>query len=204
MEIVIGMLALQAGIISQPIFVAIVFGAIVSSFILGPWLNLAVKRRKIQSILPFLDPHHVTLLNAKTKRQALLELTRLVAGDSSIPAQRFYKLACNREQGMSSAVEFGIAFPHARVPDLTVPMIAVGISQTGIEWDSPDGLPSKVIVLIVTPETQEDAQLQILRLFSICLSNETIRQQLQEAGDNHQVYKILSACFSPGSLLLAG
>ena len=51
MEIVVGVLALEYHLISEPVFVAIVFGAVVSSVILGPWLNHSIKRRKEISIL---------------------------------------------------------------------------------------------------------------------------------------------------------
>ncbi len=40
MEVVIGLLALQFGLITQPVFVAIVFGAVFSSIILGPVVEL--------------------------------------------------------------------------------------------------------------------------------------------------------------------
>ncbi len=196
MEIVVGILALEAGLISQTIFVAIIFGAIVSSIALGPWLNIAIKRRKISSLLPYIQPGHVIFLQAETKHNAICELTDRIAGKAGIPAERICQLTLQREDGMSSAVEFGIAFPHARVPGLAAPLIAIGISKKGIEWDSPDGLPSRLIFLLVTPESQEDAQLQFLRLLSTMLYSGDIRERLLAADDSSQVSQILGEFFS--------
>jgi len=43
MEIVVGMLALEYGLIKEPLFIAIVFGAVLSSIIMAPWLSHFVR-----------------------------------------------------------------------------------------------------------------------------------------------------------------
>lgn len=69
---------------------------------------------------------------------------------------------------MSTAVEEGIALPHARLPTLLKPVILFGRSLQGIEWNSPDGKPAHLIFLILTPKT--DDEVQILRILSTVLS----------------------------------
>jgi len=44
MEIVVALLALEAGLITPPIFVAIVFSAVFSSIVIGPWMTQALAR----------------------------------------------------------------------------------------------------------------------------------------------------------------
>lgn len=57
-----------------------------------------------------------------------------------------------RENAMGTAIEEGIAVPHARLAVLKRPIIIFGRSLVGIEWNSPDGKPTQLIFLILTPE----------------------------------------------------
>ena len=54
-----------------------------------------------------------------------------------------------------------MAIPHARIEKLRDMLVAVGISATGIDFDSPDGKPANVIFLILTPINEPGAQLEI-------------------------------------------
>jgi mannitol/fructose-specific phosphotransferase system IIA component (Ntr-type) len=67
---------------------------------------------------------------------------------------------------MSTAIEEGIALPHARIPGLNEPIVVFGRSIAGFEWDSPDGKLTKIIFLILTPVEDDNIQLQILRIIS--------------------------------------
>jgi mannitol/fructose-specific phosphotransferase system IIA component (Ntr-type) len=67
-----------------------------------------------------------------------------------------------REETLPTGIGHGVAIPHARVDGLRKSLVAVGISETGIDFDAPDGEPAQVIFLIVTPGDDPDAQLEIL------------------------------------------
>ena len=91
------------------------------------------------------------------------------------------KAILKRESNFSTALGHQTAFPHARLPGLSKPIIGVGISQEGISFPSADNQPVKVIFLILTPFNEPTSQLNILSLLSNLISNLTLRKRLFSA-----------------------
>jgi Kef-type K+ transport system membrane component KefB len=86
MEIVIGMLALQYNLISKSMFVAIVFGAVLSAVILGPWLRYSLGRRKHVSILELFSKRQLVAdIKADSKESALYELCAIACSHHNMP-----------------------------------------------------------------------------------------------------------------------
>jgi mannitol/fructose-specific phosphotransferase system IIA component (Ntr-type) len=63
---------------------------------------------------------------------------------------------------MPTGVGYGIAVPHARLEGITTPIVAVGLSRAGIDFDAADGLPAQLIFLLLTAPSDDGAQLDIL------------------------------------------
>jgi Kef-type K+ transport system membrane component KefB/mannitol/fructose-specific phosphotransferase system IIA component (Ntr-type) len=195
MEIVIGILALEFNLITEPVFVAIVFGAVLSSVILGPWLAYSFNRRKEISILEsFSKKGIISHLDAVRRDEAIAELCELaVEQDSSLRQEVIYKAVLERENLMGTALENGVAVPHGRIPGLLKPVVVFGRSAPGIEWDSPDGQDTHLIFLILTPKENDDIQVQILRVISRMTSDSSARQDILEAEREEQTWDILAA-----------
>ena len=197
MEIVIGLLAYQYHLISEPVFVAIVFCAVISSIIVGPWLSYALERRKAISILEYFTRRGVmTDLKVSLKDEAILKLCELAAvHDEGIEAESFYQPVLEREHMMGTAMEEGIAVPHARLAELRRPLIVFGRSPAGIEWNSPDGKLAQFIFLILTPEHQDEVQVQILSSIARTMSSEQTRKDILEAQDAERIWNVLREAF---------
>ena len=199
MEIIIGLLALEYGLITQAIFVAIVFGAVFSSVILGPWLSHAISRRREVSILEyFFKGSIIADLKATTRDQALWELSELAAAQERVhEAEDIYAAVLERENEMGTALEEGIAIPHARFNRMVRPIIVFGRSRTGIEdWNSPDGQHTHFIFLVLAPP-QSDDQVQILAYIVRTMQNLEIREQVLEADNADAIWSVLSRAFAP-------
>lgn len=197
MEVVVGLLALQFGLITQPVFVAIVFGAVFSSIVLGPWLNYSFSRRKEVSLLEYLVRTSVVAdLKATTRDKALEELSVSAAAQNPIyDAENIYAAALQRENEMGTALEEGIAIPHARFAKLDRPMIVFGRSRTGIDWNSPDGEPARYIFLVLAPE-RSDLQVQILALIVRTMHRAEIREQVLHAESPDALWSVLQKAFA--------
>jgi mannitol/fructose-specific phosphotransferase system IIA component (Ntr-type) len=63
---------------------------------------------------------------------------------------------------MPTGIGNGVAIPHARIDGITKPIIAVGISEMGIDFGSRDGLLSHLVFLILTPGDDPSIQLELL------------------------------------------
>jgi mannitol/fructose-specific phosphotransferase system IIA component (Ntr-type) len=66
-----------------------------------------------------------------------------------------------REEVLSTGVGNGVALPHARINGLRESLVAVGVSVAGIDFDAPDDKLANVIFLILTPNEDPNAQLDI-------------------------------------------
>lgn len=198
-EIVIGFIALENGLITQSMFVAIVFVAIFSSVIFAPWLAHSLKTRKSVNVLKYFVPQAVFLdLKAHDKMWALDEICGKF---SKIPGMEWITVSkrglLEREAAMGTAMEEGVAIPHARIAHLRKPLIVFARSQAGIEWDSPDGKPVKLIFVILNPQKAEDMHLQILVNIAKAMHNEKFREALLEAESKEKVWKVLEDGFLP-------
>ncbi|MCL5281103.1 MAG: cation:proton antiporter [Planctomycetes bacterium] len=198
MEIIVGLLALEYGLITQAVFVAIVFGALLSSIILGPWLSYSISRRREVGILEYFSKTSIQAdLKATTRDQAIHELSELAAVQERVhEAQDIYAAVMARESEMGTALEGGLAIPHARFQRMLRPIIVFGRSRTGIEdWDSPDGQHTHLVFLVLAPP-YSDAQVQILGHLVRTMQEPDIREQLLEAQNADAIWSIFSQAFA--------
>ncbi|MBN2581482.1 MAG: PTS sugar transporter subunit IIA, partial [Planctomycetes bacterium] len=193
MEMVIGLIAWQFGLITLPIFVAIVFAAIVSSLLLGPWIAWSVRRRRHVDVIELFDPRAVCVnLEADTRGDMLARLAEAAANLDGMPeAESIYAVAQAREDTAGTGIGHEVAVPHARMEGLRRPLVVFGRSDGGIEWNAPDGLPVHLVFLILTPSTAADLQVQILAALARAMADEETRQQLIHARDKEQAWALL-------------
>lgn len=197
MEIVIGLLALKYNLISEPMFEAIVFGGITSSIILGPLLKFSLSRRKVISVLEFFSRREVTELKSIDRDNAIRELCQLAHEQGNMPsAETLSRAVLSRENSMGTAIEKGVAIPHARIPSLIRPLVVFGRSESGIDWNSPDESPSRFIFLILTPKEDDDIQVQILRIIARTMNDKKTQKALAKAADKHEIWEVLQEAFT--------
>ncbi len=198
MQIVVSILALEYGLIAESVFVAIVFGAVASSALLGPWMNWALRRRKEVNVEEYiLRRGMIDKLKATSRDAAIAEMCELVAEQEGMPAREDLTLAVlSRERQMGTGLEEGLAIPHARLDDLKAPVIAFGRSTAGIDWNSPDGKPTHLIFLVLTPADQPETQLQILRSVCMVVGRPETRHRLLTANDSETLSTELLRVFS--------
>jgi CBS domain containing-hemolysin-like protein/mannitol/fructose-specific phosphotransferase system IIA component (Ntr-type) len=96
-----------------------------------------------------------------------------------------------REAKFSSAVGRGVLVPHARLPGLPEPLIAVGRYAQAPDLPTPDGVPIRLVFLILTPLEAPVTQLKILQRIAALVGNENLRRKLLAAGDDEALLDIL-------------
>lgn len=197
MEIVVGLLALEYNLITEPVFVAIVFGAVISSVILGPWLSYSIKRRKEVSILEYFSRRDIIAeIKTAARDKAIHELCELLGEHEDMPdSDTIISAVIKREDAFGTAIEEGIAVPHARLHSIKRPVIAFGRSPAGIDWNSPDGMPTRFIFLILTPE-QDDVQVQILASIAKAMGEKKTINAIMHAKDLHEIWEVLREAFT--------
>lgn len=191
MHIVIGTLALELQLINKTVFVAIIIAAVLSSITLGPWLALIIKRIMPRGTVQ-IPGETVMEISPGEKFAALEQLCRRASDFEHIEYEQLYQAARDREEGMSTGLEGAIAIPHARLPTLAKPIIVFGRSSLGIDWNSPDGVPAKLLFLIVTVEQEPEIQLRIYGQLLRVLEDRDQKQSLIEAPSPSKAAQILN------------
>jgi len=181
MGIIIGLLALQYGIISERVFVGLVFMAIVTSMISGPFMERVLKRRKPKRFTDFLSSRSfLPALKAESREESIVELSNALALPAGFEAASLAEAVWEREQLLATGLGNGIAVPHARVDGLQAPLIAIGLSKQGIDFDAPDGEPAHMVFLLLTPIDDDVAQLEILADIARTFREEELREKARE------------------------
>jgi mannitol/fructose-specific phosphotransferase system IIA component (Ntr-type) len=195
MEIVVALLALESGLITPAVFVAIVFSAVFSSVLAGPWMARSLARRAAVAPAQFLAPEAVVAELDGTRREAVIRelAARLAESPESLSDTVLADLAMAREAELGTAVGEGLAIPHVRLEGLKDPVLAVGRSRPGLEWNTPDGVPVQFVFFLVTPVGTEDVHVQALAAIAACMSVRENRQQLLAAADAQALYGTLQA-----------
>ncbi|MCK6446052.1 MAG: cation:proton antiporter [Planctomycetes bacterium] len=163
MEIILGLLALQYGLIQEPMFVALVVMALATSMMSGPIVQWLLHRKRPRRIEHFLHSRtFVPKLRASDRKSAIDELCQTLARASGLDYARISTAVWEREQVTATGIGNGLAVPHARVDGLRHPYIAMGLSDQGVDFDAPDGQPARIVFVILTPPNDNGVQLEIL------------------------------------------
>jgi CBS domain containing-hemolysin-like protein/mannitol/fructose-specific phosphotransferase system IIA component (Ntr-type) len=142
----------------------------------------------------FLPRASILNLKATDKYAAFDEIIDAVYRERPIfskeQAREFVK---SRERLMSCAFTKGVAFPHARIGVLNNPMVAVGISKKGIDFQCGDDEPVKLIFLILTPFKEPAMQLKLLAELAAIASNKVVCDSILQAKSGAAVAEVLLA-----------
>src|ERR1700722_19705888 len=160
MEMILGILALQAGLIKEHMFVALVIMALFTSLLSAPAIHFFVSRRRNLTLKDVVESRlFLPSLTSTTRRGALHEMCEVAAEVVSNAPERFLRIVSERERVLASGWENGLAIPYARINGLTRPLVVVGKSAAGIDFDARDGKPAKLIIMILTGDNQSQLDL---------------------------------------------
>lgn len=133
-------------------------------------------------------------LEAKDKESAIIELSKLALKEGKITSiDVFTKSVFDREKTYTTGVGNGIAIPHGKSEAVKEAMIVFGKSCDGIEWESLDGKPVKIIFLLGVPDKNVSGiHLKILSQLSRKLMNDDFVEKLKKAKAKDQILEALS------------
>jgi PTS system fructose-specific IIC component len=97
-----------------------------------------------------------------------------------------------REALSSTGIGGSVAIPHASGESVDDMIVAVGQSPEGVEYDSLDGQPAKVIFLIVGSERAPRTHLQMLAMIVRICKDAGLIKSIAAAGSAGEVFGLLS------------
>ncbi|MCC6680448.1 MAG: cation:proton antiporter [Phycisphaeraceae bacterium] len=193
MEIVLGQLALRAGLIGEELFVAIVIMALVTSMISGPMMQKILQSRQRRSLKDLLSERSV-IINPKSENleDLIYEMSRRAAELTNLNINAIALAVVDRERIMHTGLPGGLAVPHARLAALTKPCIVLALSKQGIDFDSPDGQPARIVCLLLTALDDPDSQIEMLSLFAQTFERPATRQAALAANKPTELLAVLN------------
>lgn len=145
----------------------------------------------------FVQPDLIKVgLEAKDKWEAITQLIDLMIEAKRVKPEHRGKLidvVFDRERSMSTGMERGIAIPHANSPLINDVVGAIGISKTGIPFESLDGQPSDLIVLLVIPKDKFQKHVRTLAGIARLFNHDQMTSALRNAETAEEVMKIIIA-----------
>jgi len=97
-----------------------------------------------------------------------------------------------REQTRSTGIGSGIAIPHGKCNAVKELIMAVGIARPPIDFDSVDGKPVSIVILLLSPIDQTGPHIQALAKISRLMLDEQFRNKLQKAASPDEVCKLIA------------
>lgn len=138
-------------------------------------------------------------LNIKknSKEEIIKELAHLINDEKRLNNYEDYvEEVLKRENLTTTGIGFGIAIPHGKCAAVKVPSVAVGRIDEGVEWDSLDGNPVKIVFQLAVPEeAASDQHLRILAALSRKLMDEEFVDELFNSKDKEGLLNLLTSVF---------
>lgn len=99
-----------------------------------------------------------------------------------------------RERSMSTGMEHGIAIPHAAVDGIETVVACMGVvsDPAGLAFESIDGRPTRVIVLLIIPRAHKLLHIRTLADIARVLGRDSVRDQLIAAKDEQGAWAALA------------
>ena len=137
-------------------------------------------------------------LTTSTKKETLQHLAGNFASLGKVSDVDAYVAALEaREAQSTTGVGDEIAIPHAQHESITQAAIVFGRSEQGIEWESFDGQPAKLIFMIAAPAGGGGEHLQALAKLSSVLMNPEAKAALLQAGNTDEVVEVFKKFEEP-------
>ncbi len=96
-----------------------------------------------------------------------------------------------REDKMSTGVLPGIAVPHGKTDAIKGVKGVIGISKQGIEYDSLDGKPVHIIILLLSSPDSSELHLRVLKHLARVLENSAFYNDLLSQKTPEAVYDLV-------------
>ena len=123
-----------------------------------------------------------TRLKASTKREAIAEMVGLIESGHGLDTKgEILDRVLRREAMMSTGIGNGVAIPHGKSRGMDRMVAACGVLPQGIEFESVDGEPATLFVLLVAPETGGALHVKVLANISRLLKEDAVRRALRAA-----------------------
>jgi fructose-specific phosphotransferase system IIA component len=132
-------------------------------------------------------------LEGKDKKSVITELVDLLdANGLLLDKDVVLEAVLAREQTRSTGIGSRIAIPHGKCNAVKELVMSIGIAGEPIDFESVDGKPVTIIILLVSPADQTGPHIQALAKISRLMLDEEFKEGLEKSASAEQLYELLS------------
>ena len=143
-------------------------------------------------ISKYLDPRLITFMEVSSSEDAIKTLVETIDATGKLQDPlAFYDAIMEREKIVSTGIGMGTAIPHAKITTSEDFFIAIGILAEGIEWNSLDGIPVRIIFMIGGPDNKQTQYLQVLSSLTHIIKNESLRKKMLTLKSTEEIIKVI-------------
>ena len=131
-------------------------------------------------------------IKSNQKSLCLNEIIKNICSfDKSLNYELTQKLVFEREQLCSTALDNYIAIPHAKIPGLTKSYCTLAICKNGINFGSVDGQKTKIIIMLLHPESDTKNHLLVLKNIANLFSIKELISKVIDSNDSFDIFNII-------------
>ena len=94
---------------------------------------------------------------------------------------KYKQVVLKREEEGTTGIGEGIAIPHGKTDAVSRPGLSAMVVPDGVDFESLDGSPAKLLFLIAAPNTEDNVHLDVLSRLSTLLMDTEFRKALYNA-----------------------
>ena len=130
---------------------------------------------------------------ANTRNSAIQELLNNVQSLGLLSStMKLYKYIEEFENNQSTAAGKGVAYPHSTSIEIESLTCILGVSKSGLDFNSPDGQPCHIILLSLSPKEDPEKHRKLITLFRSMIADSTIRTSILEAENSTDILNIIN------------
>lgn len=129
---------------------------------------------------------------ANDKTDVINQMVDLMMNNGNIVDKETYKsTVMQREKEGTTGIGEGIAIPHGKSDSVSKPGLSAMVIPNGVEFESLDGQPAKLLFLIAAPNTKDNIHLDVLSRLSTLLMDVKFREKLINAKTEEEFLKYI-------------
>jgi len=145
-----------------------------------------------------LTPQRIRVpLLAADKQSALHALVEAAAEGNEAAADDLYAAIEEREAVLSTGVGHGVAIPHGRSGQVGHLLVSAGVVPRAIEYGSLDGLPVRLLFLLVGPESEAGLHVKALSRITRLVRQPLVRERLLATTSGDEFHRVLREAEGP-------
>ncbi len=133
-------------------------------------------------------------LCAREKSAAIAELVDLLVAAGKIERKRrdaIVDALVSREQLGSTGIGAGVAIPHVKIDEVSESVAAIGVAKEAVDYDSVDGEPCDIFLMLLSPTAEAETHLEILRWLAKLVRNPDFCRFLRAAKTPKETLSLL-------------